>query len=76
MPSRRDNDVERLARIDALMEEYRIKHEDLEAYVDSVRRRAKEGRMESREGVSRAREALNRGRRKRRSGRRPRQSDR
>jgi hypothetical protein len=40
VPSERDNDVERFARIEALMEEYRVKHEDLEAYVASVRDRA------------------------------------
>ena len=42
VPSERDNDAERFARIEALMEEYRVKHEDLEAYVESVRDRARQ----------------------------------
>jgi hypothetical protein len=55
VPSERDNDAERFARIEALMEEYRVKHEDLEAYVESVRGRAKQARDGAREVVITAR---------------------
>jgi hypothetical protein len=41
VPNDVDNQSERFARITALMEEYRIKHEDLEAYVTAVRDRAR-----------------------------------
>ena len=66
MASRRDNEAERFARIDALMEEYRIKHEDLEAYIHSVRQSSNDSRRESREGITRARAGLAQSRRKRR----------
>jgi hypothetical protein len=55
VPSERDNDAERFARIEALMEEYRVKHEDLEAYVESARGRAKNARDAARELADTAR---------------------
>jgi hypothetical protein len=58
VPSDRDNDAERFARIDALMEEYRVKHEDLEAYVKSVRDRASRTRDMAQELVDTARTFL------------------
>ena len=42
MPRRKDNQDERLARIDALMEEYRLKHEDLETYLRTLRDQSRE----------------------------------
>jgi hypothetical protein len=37
-----DNDEERFARIEALMEEYRTKHEDLQRYVEEACVRAQD----------------------------------
>ncbi len=48
---RADNDNERFARIEALMEEYRIKHEDLEAYVQATRDRMIADRNRSRQQI-------------------------
>jgi hypothetical protein len=55
MPSEPDNEAERFARIEALMEEYRVKHEDLEAYVQSLRDRAGKAQATAREVVDTAR---------------------
>jgi hypothetical protein len=44
VPTKRDNEVERLARIDALMEEYRVNHEDLEHYIERLHLDVREGR--------------------------------
>ena len=61
MPTRRrDNDEERFARIDALMEEYRVNHEDLQAYVRQVQAAAAERRRESQEILDEAREQFRR----------------
>ena len=46
MESREKKD-DRLARIEKLMEEYRIKHEDLEAFLRGVRQRAADMREET-----------------------------
>ena len=58
MPLRRDNQDERLARIEALMEEYRVNHEDLEAYVQKVRTETKERHRRSKQSIVEARETL------------------
>jgi hypothetical protein len=42
VPKSEDNQEERLARIEALMEEYRLKHEDLEAYLRNYREESRE----------------------------------
>jgi DNA repair ATPase RecN len=42
VPLQRDDDEERIARIDAMCEEYRVKHEDLIAHVESVRARPRQ----------------------------------
>jgi hypothetical protein len=52
MPSKRDNDEERLSRIAALMEEYRVNHEDLVEYINTIRSRAREAREVSRKTVT------------------------
>ena len=44
VPTKRDNDEERFARIDVLMEEYRVNHEDLELYIKTVRTETCESR--------------------------------
>ena len=66
MPSQRDNDEERLNRIAALMEEYRINHEDLVLYVKSVRSRIAAARTGATRHVRTAREGVERVRQNRR----------
>ena len=51
-PLKTDNRDERLARIEALMEEYRIKHEDLEAYVRDFEQRSRRARQKVRAGLA------------------------
>ncbi len=55
MKTKDGDDAERFARIDALMEEYRLNHEDLEAYVRMVRERAAAGQTVARENLRKAR---------------------
>ena len=55
VPSERDNDAERFARIEALMEAYRVNHEDLEGYLESVCGRAKQARDAAKERADAAR---------------------
>ena len=55
MPTRRDADDERFARIEALMEEYRINHEELEAYVRATTETIQRRHRASREGIRTAR---------------------
>ncbi len=50
-----DNDAERFARIEALLEEYRVKHEDLEAYLRWIRGEAERSRTQSRQALAKAR---------------------
>ena len=52
----RDNDEERLARLEALMEEYRINHGDLELHVQKLRVEAREQRQQLRDAIHEARE--------------------
>ena len=54
MPVSKDNDEERFARIEALCEEYRIKHEDLAAYVAAVRNNNLELRAETKKRMAKA----------------------
>ena len=56
MPSQRDNDEERFERIAALMEEYRVNHEDLVEYMKTVRSRTHEAREATRKAVTAARD--------------------
>ena len=63
MPSKRDNDEERFNRIVALMEEYRVNHEDLVSYVKLVRNRTSEGRVRANGQLKAARESAERSRR-------------
>ncbi len=50
MPTKKqENDEERFARIDALMEEYRVNHDDLEAYVQAMRDRTERQGAHARE---------------------------
>jgi hypothetical protein len=66
VPTRRaDNDAERFARIEALMEEYRVKHEDLEAFLRATRTAARQNRTMARQNIETAR-ALRANRRNRR----------
>jgi hypothetical protein len=60
MPDARDNDEERFARIERLCEEYRVNHEDLEAYVASIRRRARQAATNSKQNLADARKRLER----------------
>jgi len=53
---RTDTDDERFARIEALMEEYRVLHEDLVDYVREFEQRSRVSQRESRAAVSEARE--------------------
>lgn len=62
MPLSKDNQAERLARIDALMEEYRLKHEDLEAY---LRTRLEQSRQFNEDAKLRLVQARQRPRKKR-----------
>ena len=55
-----DNEEERLARIDQLVEEYRIKHEDLETYLRAVRNRSRAVAGRARDRVVETRRLLNR----------------
>jgi hypothetical protein len=66
VPTRRaDNDDERFARIEALMEEYRVKHEDLEAFLRAARTAARQSGTMARQNLetARARRANRRNRR-------------
>ena len=58
MPKRRDNDAERFARIEQLMEEYGIRHEDLKAYLASAKGQARRRHVESQFAIREARAAL------------------
>jgi DNA repair ATPase RecN len=60
MPSRRDNAEERLNRIAALMEEYRVNHEDLVEYVKAVQNRALNAKVISQHGMKAARDGFKR----------------
>jgi hypothetical protein len=62
MPTKGDNDEERFNRIAALMEEYRVKHEDLVAYIDAVRDRMRADGQRVRSRASAARAAVKRAR--------------
>jgi hypothetical protein len=66
MPSKRDNDEERFNRIAALMEEYRVNHEDLVSYVKLVRDRSTEGSTRATRNLKTVRAGLDRSRRNRR----------
>jgi hypothetical protein len=66
MPSKRDNDEERFNRIAALMEEYRVNHEDLVSYVKLVRGRTADGRTRASGHLKAARDSADRSRRNRR----------
>jgi hypothetical protein len=50
-----DNEEERIARIDALIEEYRLKHEDLQAYIEQARELARLSRERTRQSLTTAR---------------------
>ena len=58
MPVSKDNDEERFARIEALCEEYRIKHEDLAAYVASVQNSTNELKAGAKKRMAKARERV------------------
>ena len=60
MPTRLDNDDERFARIEALMEEYRINHEELEAYVRATTETVQRRHRESQDSIRNARAAFKR----------------
>ena len=64
MPTRGDNDDERFARIEALMEEYRINHEELEAYVRATKETVQRRHRQSQDGILVARAAFKRSRKK------------
>ena len=66
MPSKRDNDEERFNRIAALMEEYRVNHEDLVSYVKLVRDRSTEGSTRATRNLKTVRAGLDRSQRNRR----------
>jgi hypothetical protein len=66
MPSERDNDEERFNRIAALMEEYRVNHEDLISYIKLVQDRSANGRTRASGRLKAAREGAERSRRNRR----------
>jgi hypothetical protein len=51
VPTKRDNEEERFARIDVLMEEYRVNHEDLELYIKTVRTETCESRDRTGQGI-------------------------
>ena len=59
MPTKKDNEDERFARIEALMEEYRVNHEDLEHYIRVVRSDAAERRNRARQNVDGSRKQMN-----------------
>ena len=58
MTSPKDNNDERFARIEALMEEYRVTHEDLVAYVTSVEGKARMRHLDSQTSLRKARAAF------------------
>ena len=55
MPTRRDNDDERLARIDMILEEYRLNVEELEALAERATERARKMREDNRLAIERVR---------------------
>ena len=55
MGNARNIERERFARIDALMEEFRTKHEDFEALLDRVTERAERARTDAMEALRRTR---------------------
>ncbi|HEY7293312.1 MAG TPA: hypothetical protein VH583_25980 [Vicinamibacterales bacterium] len=55
MPERKDNEEEQIARIAALVEEYRVKHEDLESYIRATRKRAEQSNRQAKSRLERAR---------------------
>jgi hypothetical protein len=59
-PSKRDNDEERLTRIDALIEEYRRKHEDLLTYIEQATEKARAMREHARNQLIHARDRFSR----------------
>jgi len=59
VPTKADN-AERFARIQSLMEEYRINHEDLDASVKAARPHAESGRERARQHLIRARNTFRR----------------
>jgi len=62
VPTKKDNADERFARIDALMEEYRVNHEDLEHYIRNVAG-MREGRDRARQSADGPRKHMNSARR-------------
>ena len=59
MPTKKDKEEERFARIDALMEEYRVNHEDLEHYIRKVHAGTREGRGRARWSTDGSRKHMN-----------------
>jgi len=53
-----DDERERFARIEQILEEYRLNHEDFEAYVEMVRARARDVRRRTRQYLDDAKTRL------------------
>jgi hypothetical protein len=63
VPTKKDNDDERFARIDALMEEYRVSHEDFEHYLKAVQTDVRAGRDRARQNIARLKKQMDTARR-------------
>jgi hypothetical protein len=58
VPTQADNDAERFERIEALIEEYRRKHEDLQHFVATIREQARALNTIARERLTSAKHRL------------------
>ena len=63
MCTKKDNEDERFARIDALMEDYRVNHGDLEHYIRKAHTGMREGRDGARQNIDGSRQKMNSARR-------------
>ena len=63
MPTKKDNEDERFVRINALMEEYRVNHENLEHYIRNIHPGMREGLDRARQGADGPRKHMNSARR-------------
>ena len=63
VPTKKDNEDERFARIDALMEEYRVNHEDFAHYLKVVRTDAREISVRARQNMVRLKKQVDAARR-------------
>jgi hypothetical protein len=59
VPTKKDNENERFARINALMEEYRVNHENLEHYIRNIHPGMNEVRDRARDDADGSKKRMN-----------------